>query len=433
MSAAEIVEHYVFALDTEVVEHIDDGFGHRSGAAHIVFDVLGGGMVLEVGVVHHVVDEAGCVGYAGFVGCGVGTVESQMEVEVGEVLLELMEVVEVEDFVEGAGTVEVVHLSVGAVERAREVHNLCTKRSHTGATANPNHLGVLRSVAPLTVFGTADVEVAVGAGHYDFVAGLEREYVARCNTGIDIDEGASAAFGSALSAFGAVDWRRGDTDGEHKDVALGRIVGHRVGAHGGFGVDAVEVEHLVLFPSGQIFVTDKAAVEVAVADVECGYLDLCVAAGDEVHMFAWRQLDLEFLDECSYVAVGDDGAFVLFDAENAGRYGDAEVFFYLALASEAPALLNLFAGEESDLGGQDAYAAFEDLATALSARAFAATGGGEVDALLGEGGDERVACRYGEFFVVVDGNGDVALRYELGAQQKQQYNQYEYDGQEDDQ
>ena len=55
MSAAEVVEHYVFALDAEVVEHSGDGFGHRSGAAHIVFDVLGGGMVLEVGVVHHVV------------------------------------------------------------------------------------------------------------------------------------------------------------------------------------------------------------------------------------------------------------------------------------------------------------------------------------------------------------------------------------------
>ena len=97
-------------------------------------------MVLEVGVVHHVVDEAGGVGYASFVGCWVGTVEGQMEVEVGEVLFELMEVVEVEDFVEGAGAIEVVHLSVGAVERARQVHNLCTKRSHTGATANPNHL-----------------------------------------------------------------------------------------------------------------------------------------------------------------------------------------------------------------------------------------------------------------------------------------------------
>lgn len=183
-------------------------------------------MVLEVGVVHHVVDEARGVWYAGFVGCGVGTVESKMEVEVGEVLLQLMEVVEVEDLVEGAGAVEVVHLSVGAVERAGEVHNLCTQRSHTSASANPNHLGVLRRVAPLVVFRSADVEVAVGAGHYDFVAGLEREDIARRNTGVDIDEGASAAFGSALSAFRSVDWRRGDADGEHKDVALGGVVGH---------------------------------------------------------------------------------------------------------------------------------------------------------------------------------------------------------------
>ncbi len=138
MSAAEVVEGDVFALDAEVVEHVDDGFGHGSGTAHVVFDVLGGWVVLEVGLVHNVVDEAGGVGYAGFVGCWVGTVEGQMEVEVGEVLLELTEVVEVEDLVEGAGAVEVVHLSVGAMERAREVHNLSTQRSHAGATAYPD-------------------------------------------------------------------------------------------------------------------------------------------------------------------------------------------------------------------------------------------------------------------------------------------------------
>ncbi len=157
-SAAEVVEHYVLWGDAEVVEHGGDGFGHGSGAAHVVFDVLGGGVVLEVGLVHDVVDEARGVGYASFVGCGVGTVEGEMEVEVGEILLELTEVVEVEDLVEGAGAVEVVHLSVGAMERTRQVHNLSTQRSHAGATANPYHLGVLRCVTPLAVFGAADVE-----------------------------------------------------------------------------------------------------------------------------------------------------------------------------------------------------------------------------------------------------------------------------------
>ena len=138
VSAAEVVEGDVFALDAEVVEHVDDGFGHGSGAAHVVFDVLGCGVVLEVGLVHDVVDEAWGVGYASFVGSGVGTVEGEMEVEVGEILLELTEVVEVEDLVEGAGAVEVVHLSVGAVECAREVHNLSTQRGHAGATADPD-------------------------------------------------------------------------------------------------------------------------------------------------------------------------------------------------------------------------------------------------------------------------------------------------------
>ena len=70
-TAAEVVVGDVFGLDTEVVEHIDYSTAHGAGAAHVVLDVLWGGVVLEVGVVHDLVDEAGGVGHSGGVGGGI--------------------------------------------------------------------------------------------------------------------------------------------------------------------------------------------------------------------------------------------------------------------------------------------------------------------------------------------------------------------------
>ena len=366
-------------------------------------------------------DEAGSVGHAGGIGGGVGTVEGQVEVEVGEVFLQLVEVVEVEHLVEGAGAVEVVHGAVGAMEGAGEVHDLCAEGSHAGAAADPDHLVALRVVAPGAVLGAADAEFAVGAAHDDLVAGLEGEYIGRGDTGVDVLE--TTAVGS--------EGRGGDTHGEHEDVALGGVVGHGIGADGGLGVDADEVEHLELLPCRQVFVADKAAVEVTVLDAEGGYLNLCVAAGHEVHVLAGRQLHLELLDEGGHVAVRDHGALVFLDAEDALGELEAEVFLHLHLASESPAFLYLLAAEVGRLGGEDAAAAFDDAAFALAARAFATAGRGEVDAGLAEGADEGAARRYGHFFVVVDGNLHVALRYELGAQDEQCRHQQQDDDQYD--
>ena len=75
--SAEVVVGDVFGLDAEGVKHGDDGFAHGAGAAHVVFDVLGGGMVFEIGVVHDVVDEACGVLHAGGIGSGVGTVDGR--------------------------------------------------------------------------------------------------------------------------------------------------------------------------------------------------------------------------------------------------------------------------------------------------------------------------------------------------------------------
>ena len=178
----------------------------------------------------------------------------------------------------------------------------------------------------------------------------------------------------------------------------------------------MESEHTVLLPRGQVLVAYQAAVEVVVVDFKLGYLDLGVAAWDEVHLLAFGQLNLELFDERGHIAVGDDGAFVFLDAQYVGRDGNAHIFLDLDLAAQAPALLYLFAGEEACLGGQYASAAFQHLAAALAAAAFATAGRRQVDMLFGKGGYEAVAGGNGEFLVVVDGDGYVALRHQFGSQ-----------------
>ena len=149
-------------------------------------------------------------------------------------------------------------------------------------------------------------------------------------------------------------------------------------------------------------------------------------------MLAFGQLHFELLDKGGHVAIGDYRAFVFLDAEYGLGNNDFEVFFHLDLAPEAPMVLNLFAGEETHLGGEYGTATFNDTAFALSARPFAATGRGQVNLLFGKCGDKGVACGDGEFFVVVDGDGHIALGHKFGTEHQKQCHQKEDDHQEND-
>ena len=128
------------APDAEVGEHTHDGLAHGAGTAHIVFDILGSLVVFEVGLEHHLVYEAGGVGNTCLISCRIRTVEGKVEMEIGELLLQLMEVVKIEHLVEGTSAIEIMHLAVSGVEGLGHVHYLCTERSHTCATAYPYHL-----------------------------------------------------------------------------------------------------------------------------------------------------------------------------------------------------------------------------------------------------------------------------------------------------
>ena len=227
--SSEVVVHDALRIDAERVEHGDDGLRHGARTTHVVFDILGSIVVLQIGVEHHLMDEARSVLHASSIGCGVWTVEGEVEVEVGILLLQAQEVVEIEHLVERAGTIEVVHLAILGVQRLGHVHDLCAQRSHTGTTTNPDHL-LLR----VEVW----VEVAERTTHDHLVARFQREDVRRGDTGVDLHE----------ATLVGLERRRGDTNGEHEHITLGRIVGHRVSTNGGLGVLTLQREESELLP-----------------------------------------------------------------------------------------------------------------------------------------------------------------------------------------
>ena len=125
-------------------------------------------MLLQIGIAHNGCDESGSVLYAQAVCLGVGTVQSQVEMEIGEFLLQSEEVFQEEHFVDGTGTIEIVHLAVAALTGLEHVHNLRTQGSHTGTTTYPNHLALR------VVDGT---ELSVRTAHGYLVTGLQAEDV----------------------------------------------------------------------------------------------------------------------------------------------------------------------------------------------------------------------------------------------------------------
>ncbi len=90
--SSEIIVMYRFRIYPEVIKHLVDGGTHRAGSAHIVLDILRIGMVLEICLIDHLMHESGGVLYTCGISRRVGTVEGEMEFEVGIFLFELQEV-----------------------------------------------------------------------------------------------------------------------------------------------------------------------------------------------------------------------------------------------------------------------------------------------------------------------------------------------------
>ena len=138
--ASEVVEGNHVTLHTKAVEEIKYGLRHHRRSAEIVLNIFGSFMCLEVSVTHYRGNETSSVLHSEAISLGVWTVKGKMEVEVGEIAFKLKEVLQEEHFVNGTCTIEIVHFTVTHIFCLEQVHDLCTKWSHTSATANPNHL-----------------------------------------------------------------------------------------------------------------------------------------------------------------------------------------------------------------------------------------------------------------------------------------------------
>ena len=132
---AEVIVEDALRRDAEAVKQVVDGADHHRRTAHEVLDVLGCLVILQVGLVHHIVDKARGVLDTGGVRGGIRTVESEVELEVRELPLDLGEVLKIEGLDKGARSVEEAHLAAG-LQSLEEVHDMAPQRGHTGSTAN---------------------------------------------------------------------------------------------------------------------------------------------------------------------------------------------------------------------------------------------------------------------------------------------------------
>ena len=101
-------------------------------------------------------------------------------------------------------------------------------------------------------------------------------------------------------------------------------------------------------------------------------------------MGSGRQLHLELLDERSHILVGNDGTLVLLDAKDAFVDMNLEVALDLALATQAPALLDFLTREVRLLRVENLAPTLKHLHFALSARGFTTAGRGQEDTVLVE-------------------------------------------------
>ena len=334
--------------------------------------------------------------------------------EVREFLLDFRKVFQVEGLHQGAGTIEEAYWLAG-LEGLEQVHDVASEGSHTGTTA---HKDVFLGVG--VVF--REKELSVRAGNHHLVTRLSGEHIGGGNSRRHAGHELEHALG-----LGTVERRGCDTYVQLDEVLFGRVRSHGVSADGGNGVLVLQGSDAVLLP---VALVDIGYAHIGKVGLIFGDINLDVFTGLEVNVLALGETDGEFLDEGGHVLVGDNLAFQLLHAQGAFRNGNLDVVFYLHLATQAPAFLNLLAGEEARFGGEDGAAAFNDLQFALAAVGLAAAGGGEEDAVIGQGVHHITARGDFQFLgAAIDVNLDGTGRGEGALDPKQQGHQDEgYDG-----
>ena len=363
-------------------------------------------MVLQVVLIQHIVHEARRVRHPGGVRLGIGAVQRQVEFEVGKILLDLVELVEVGNLLQGARAVPERHGTVGLFG-FEQMHQVAAHRSHARTAADEDQLLRVGQVV-------GQEELAVRTRDRDLVTRLARENIRRADTRIDLHEAARSL----------VERRRGDTDVEHDDIALGRVVGHRVGTERRLGIGRHEIPHLELVPVGAVLLVH---VHVREFDgVVLRNVDLNVAAAAEFEVLALGQLHDELFEESRDIAVRDHRALPLLDAQDGLVDVDFHVLLHFHLTAQTPVVLGHLARDEARFGGQDVAAAFEHLAFAHAARTAAAAGRRQEHLVVGQRREQRrAALGRDDLLAVVDVDRHVARGGQFRLRIEKQCDQHE--------
>ncbi|MNP26791.1 hypothetical protein D3C76_1196650 [compost metagenome] len=143
--------------------------------------------------------------------------------------------------------------------------------------------------------------------------------------------------------------------------------------------------------------------------------DLNVAARAERHVFAIGNPQLQLFNEGGFVIVGDNFALPLFHAEDLLRQLNLHVLTHRHLAGQTTTLFRLTLADVRQFGRQDIAPALFDRDPALPARATAAAGRRDKNAIAREGVQQLVTRRGTDLLIrlVVNLNDHIAGVHQL--------------------
>ena len=148
--ATEVVVSDVFWLHSEVIQHLEDGSVHHWRTADVVLNVFRSGVLAEVVLKQDLVNESNVsipvVLFLWFR-------ESNIELEVREILFDLAKVIDVKQFTKATATVPITNFAIGLLA-FEEFEYVASKWGHPSTTTDVNHFGL----------GVLDEELAIG-GH----------------------------------------------------------------------------------------------------------------------------------------------------------------------------------------------------------------------------------------------------------------------------
>ena len=350
--------------------------------------------------------ETGRISHTLGIGLRIGTVQSEVHLEVGELLLDRVELVHIGSLLQGTSTIPERYGTLRLLG-LEEVHQVAAHRRHTCTTTDEDQLLRVGQVL-------IEEELAVGARDRHLVTRLAREDVRRADTRVHLHK----------AAIHAIKRRRCDTDVEHDDIALCGVIGHRVGTEGRLGVGRNEVPHLEVVP-----IATELLVDIHVRELDLVVLrnvDLNVTTAAEVERLALGELDDELFEEGRDIAVRNHLALPLLHAEYRLRHTNLHVLLHLHLAAQTPMLLGHLARDETRLGRQQLATALHDLALAHTASTTATTSRGEEDLVIGQRSQERrAALGLNDLVAVVHINRNSARRGQFRLCKEKQTHQNE--------